>query len=558
MASMQAAQAQVGIPGQAQPQQQQQQVVSKEYYVKVPKTKKRYHALKFHTASVDLANMNKAEMVKDVVPQAQRQEWEQLPKAGQGSEYGREAKELYRRKKFGYMAKKKNVDDMPWILSNKATDKHYIGKKSVSENSSYFVFIKCADGGFEASPLEDWYSFAPHKTYKTLNHDEAEEQFKIRHKTLNKYYIMVNKRKTEGMEEEEDDGDKVKTGISSFGMSGKASKDSWVSDGEEDKRRPSKKKTDYKASNLSDDDDDDDEPMNAKEAKGKKGKNDDDEEVVAKEDSDDGDQEGVEMDYSSSDSEFSEPEKVEEKYQEIGIDEEEAIKAQNKSDDSDSEEDEDAGLTEAGKEYKKLMTKDGDKDSDEFDDIFKGKKDGDSSSSFDDSDFESETAKQRKSKQAQKEENKLKRKASDELIKKPDTKKQVINQDESSSSSSTTNLTSKSTKTAAIIAAAAAATSSKQAVSGGHSRPTATSTITKSSTSADRSDSSVLTEEEVRRYLSRKPMTSKELLHKFRAKSQSTQNKLTNEELVEKLRVILDRLKAKMIEQNGVKYLTLP
>ncbi len=44
----------------------------------------------------------------------------------------------------------------------------YIGKKSVSENSSYFVFIKCADGGFEAHPLEDWYSFAPHKTYKTL------------------------------------------------------------------------------------------------------------------------------------------------------------------------------------------------------------------------------------------------------------------------------------------------------------------------------------------------------------------------------------------------------
>ena len=36
-----------------------QQVVSKEYYVKVPKTKKRYHALKFHTSNVDLATWNK-------------------------------------------------------------------------------------------------------------------------------------------------------------------------------------------------------------------------------------------------------------------------------------------------------------------------------------------------------------------------------------------------------------------------------------------------------------------------------------------------------------------
>ena len=53
-------------------------------------------------------------------------------------------------------------------------------------------------------------------------------------------------------------------------------------------------------------------------------------------------------------------------------------------------------------------------------------------------------------------------------------------------------------------------------------------------------------------------MTSKELLHKFRSKTQSSQNKMTNEQLVEGLRVILDKLKAKMIEQNGVKYLTLP
>lgn len=206
MASMQQQTVQTGgIPMQQQQQQQQQSnVVSKEYYVKVPKTKKRYHALKFHTAHVDLANMNKAEMARDVVQQAQRQEWEQLPKSGAGSEYGREAKELYRRRKFGFMAKKKNVNDMPWVLTNKDNDKQYIGKKSVSENSSYYVFIKCADGGFEASPLDDWYSFAPHKTYKTLNHDEAEEQFKIRHKTLNKYYIMVNKRKTDGNDEDDE------------------------------------------------------------------------------------------------------------------------------------------------------------------------------------------------------------------------------------------------------------------------------------------------------------------------------------------------------------------
>ena len=100
------------------------------------------------------------------VPQHQRPEWETMPKTGAGSEYNRDNKELARRRKFGFMPKKVCIEDLPWILTNKngnekekekgserdkdrvdrekgaTKDKQYIGKKSVSENSSYFVFIK--------------------------------------------------------------------------------------------------------------------------------------------------------------------------------------------------------------------------------------------------------------------------------------------------------------------------------------------------------------------------------------------------------------------------------
>ena len=45
-----------------------------------------------------------------------------------------------------------------------------------------------------------------------------------------------------------------------------------------------------------------------------------------------------------------------------------------KEDNYESDEDEDEGLTEVGKEYRKLMSKDEkEKESDEFDDFFKGK-----------------------------------------------------------------------------------------------------------------------------------------------------------------------------------------
>jgi len=49
-------------------------------------------------------------------------------------------------------------------------------------------------------------------------------------------------------------------------------------------------------------------------------------------------------------------------------------------------------------------------------------------------------------------------------------------------------------------------------------------------------------------------MTTKELLHKFRSK---TQNAMSNEELLVKLKTILDKLSAKIVEKNGVKYLTI-
>lgn len=154
----------------------------------------------------------------------------------------------------------------------------------------------------------------------------------------------------------------------------------------------------------------------------------------------------------------------------------------------------------------------------------------DSSSSFDELDGEKAKA-----------ESKLKRKATDPLQKTAKKFQKTASgglqtHDESSSSSSTsTAQTSKASKTAAIIAAV-------QAKSGQTAAPTPPP------------ESTALTEEEVRRYLSRKPMTTKELLHKFRGK---TQNKMSKEQLCQSLKTILDRLNAKIFEKNGVKYLSL-
>ena len=136
---------------------------------------------------------------------------------------------------------------------------------------------------------------------------------------------------------------------------------------------------------------------------------------------------------------------------------------------------------------------------------------------------------------------KMKRKATDNLQKSSKKLQKTASgglqtHDESSSSSSTsTAQTSKAQRTAAIIAAVQAKSSQP-------------------APSPAPKETSALTEEEVRRYLSRKPMTTKELLHKFRGK---TQDKMSKEELCQNLKTILDKLNAKICEKNGVKYLSL-
>lgn len=130
-----------------------------------------------------------------------------------------------------------------------------------------------------------------------------------------------------------------------------------------------------------------------------------------------------------------------------------------------------------------------------------------------------------------------------------------LQQDDSSSSSSSAAI-SKASKTAAIIAAAKA---NQQKSVEGEQQPKSpgeqpSSSGAASSSTAASSSSSLISEDEVRRYLKRTPMTTKELLHKFKNK---TQNTMTKEQLLECLMTILNKLQAKMTDQNGVKYLYL-
>lgn len=84
---------------------------------------------------------------------------EEMPKFGAGSEFGRDAREEARRKKYGITSRKYKPDDQPWILkSGGKTGKKFKGIREggVSENAAYYVFTHAPDGAIEAFPLHEW------------------------------------------------------------------------------------------------------------------------------------------------------------------------------------------------------------------------------------------------------------------------------------------------------------------------------------------------------------------------------------------------------------------
>ncbi|KAK3091899.1 hypothetical protein FSP39_023552 [Pinctada imbricata] len=265
-----------------------------------------------------------------------------MPKYGAGSEYGREQKEEARRKKYGIQIKKYNPEDQPYIMKigkgKEAKKMKGVREGTITDNTSYYIFTQCADNAFEAIPIEEWYTFSPMIRYKYLNSEEAEEEFnRLRDKTMNLFSVMVRNRvrneedKEGGTEEEE----KVKAKSK---VKKKASDSFFLTEDDE---------LDLDEDDDDDGDDDDNEDSKPK-SKGKNKKvagksrrtakhNSDDEAV---EESDEGDFDDKEVDYitdSSSEEELEDREKKD-TYEEKGVAEEHGLRKLIDSEDESEEE----------------------------------------------------------------------------------------------------------------------------------------------------------------------------------------------------------------------------
>ncbi|KAF4092583.1 hypothetical protein AMELA_G00022610 [Ameiurus melas] len=510
---------------------------STEYTVRVPKnTSKRYSIMAFNAGDkVNCSTWTQARMERDLSNRRMYGE-EETPDGAAGSEFGKKQREEARRKKFGIVTREFKVEDQPWLLKvNGKAGRRFKGQKKggVTENASYYIFTQCADGAFEAFPVHAWYNFIPVAKHRTLTAEEAEEEWGRRNKVVNHFSIMLQRRLKEQEHGEDDDEEgekgakKKKKKKKKGGQGGDlrihdldydlelSSDNSESSAGEDGEGKKSKKETNAKA-------------------KGKKKKKKKGSDVEGHEDSDDGDFEGLEVDYMSdeSSSEEEEPEKVKPNKGEDmpkGIDEAESeseeSEEENKNEEEakEEEEEEDGKKTPVQAEKKKKKDSSGESDSSEDSDI-----DGETASAL----FmaKKRTPPKRGGRGSA---------GSSRAGSRPGTP--------SIDHAATSNtLRAAATKLEQGKRQAATSSSDTPAAKRLKMEPTSQSPSGKStpqpasgkSTPSSSSSDVQLTEDAVRRYLIRKPMTTKDLLKKFQTKRTG----LSSEQTVNVLAQILKKL----------------
>ncbi|XP_037300439.1 general transcription factor IIF subunit 1 isoform X2 [Manduca sexta] len=494
-----------------------------EFSIRVPKNvRKKYHVMRFNaTLNVDFAKWTHVKMERENNIKEFKGADEEMPKFGAGSEYGREIREEARRKKFGIVARKYKPEDQPWILKvGGKTGKKFKGIREggVSENAAYYVFTHAADGAIDAYPLQEWYNFQPIQRYKALSAEEAEQEFGRRNKVINYFSLMFRKRmRGEDGADDGEDPDEKKT-------KGKAKKDLKIS--EMDEWADSDDDSMDSENGEKDNDSDSGVKKKKKKAPPKKKRKVEDE---AFEESDDGDEEGREKDYISDSSDSDSDHEAKANKELKGVAEEDALRKLLTSDEDSEEEQEqkqeseqEDEPTKEGEERASKLTKKK-KKTDE------NKKDSSSELSSDsDTDPESGgTKKPKKSKNAN---------SSEKNAPVPST---------SGASLPGSAATSRAGSPAPPVSAAAAAVAAANAAA--NAPPAKRHKLDPSYTECG------VTEEAVRRYLARKPMTTTELLTKFKSKRTG----VSSERLVETMTQILKRINPLKQNINGKMYLSI-
>ncbi|KAM3187871.1 hypothetical protein ACTXT7_001467 [Hymenolepis weldensis] len=118
--------------------------------------------------------------------------------AGSGSGAGERMNVLFQKR--GVQQKEYSAEEQPLLFTvgkGKSARRYRGVKEGTLIGSKYFIFTHRSDGGFDAYPVNEWYTVKQRINYNNLNYEEAERGFSARHKVLNYFNIMKNAKQKE-------------------------------------------------------------------------------------------------------------------------------------------------------------------------------------------------------------------------------------------------------------------------------------------------------------------------------------------------------------------------
>jgi len=520
-----------------------------EYKLRVPKNLlKRYNVMKIKAPRpIKFAEIKEANMVRKTKKQVYVEEdGPSMPTHGAGSVYNYDRKEEARKKRRGYIERKVNQDDLPYALRlGGKGGKRYTGKKEpILEHSAYYVLTQCPDGVFEACPVQAWYNFMPDIDYATMSSDEVEHEFSKRDRTLS--YFTKKYNFGEGDDGEESSGaprGKVKLNDDSYGLKihddeialDDLEDDMAMSSDEEGASKPKKNSKKEK-------------DMFRGKGKGKSGDSDEEETIENRE--------SKEVDYMS---ESSSEDELLEMDDEPDPEKENSGKAKddlNIFSDSDDEE-ESKELNDAGKELKAMLKKETGENSDEDDDDEEDEEEEDEDI---DNEFSS-SAVFMQGKDAKKKKGRSGSSSSSKPGSRSNTPIQADQTDETISKAASTLKEGKGGSKRAHDNASPSGHSKKQKLANAAAAQRSESpktdafrTITPAARPSTPADSgNGITEESIRRYLTHKPMTTVDLMRKFKTKKTG----LSKEQTVNAIAAILKKIQPHQEKIDGKLYLSI-
>ncbi|CAO1437918.1 unnamed protein product [Diamesa serratosioi] len=532
-----------------------------EYSIRMAKkSQKQRHLMKFnYNLNVNFDKWTSIEMERENnLKQFKGLEAEKHPKFGAGSEYNKDEKEEARRLKLGIKARKYNPNAQPWIMKDGNRKFRGTREGGIGDNSSYYVFAHCENGTIEAYPLDEWYSFQPIQRFKPLTAEQAEEEFAKRTSCFNKWSMKIKMQLNNNTAEDAEDAEELKSKkkvptksalkITDMDEFMHSSDESSSDEDKDDDKKEQKTNDDAKAKQKK---------AKGKAAVAKRKKKERDLDDEAFEESDDGDEEGKEHEYIESSDSDSEPEAETNKNQLKSVAEEETLTS------SDDSEDEDKKVEEKTEEEKNEKVKQDNKMLDILNDtpVEEVKENRTKMEIFNDamnrapgggnkSDFSADSDEEDVKPIKKDKEEKKKKKESKDRRDKKDKKESKDKKLEPKASASSSSVVSDATKKRKHDSPPTQTEVKKIKTEASSSTPIPTPfTMYSSSTSKDIDG---LTEESVRRYLLRKPMTTTELITKFRKIKT-----VKKDNLVETMTSILKRINPIKQTIQGKMYLSL-